>query len=116
MAGVVHVPWYATVFRADRMQAALEEIAPVAMRYGATRWSVHRSKEDGYKFQQMAWFESKLDWEKYWYGEEFVAWRTRHSGWFQVPIVYEWWSLTAEGSLNGEAEGSVPSASSARAS
>ena len=34
--GVVHIPWYATGFRADKLQAKLEEIAAVAPRYGAT--------------------------------------------------------------------------------
>ena len=31
MAGVVHIPWYATVFRGDKFEAALEEIAPLAL-------------------------------------------------------------------------------------
>ena len=29
-AGVVHIPWYATLFRGDKFEAALLEIAPVA--------------------------------------------------------------------------------------
>ena len=30
MAGIVHVPWYATVFRGDKLEVAVAEIAPVA--------------------------------------------------------------------------------------
>ena len=37
MAVVFTVPWYATGFRGDQLEAALQEIAPVALRYGATR-------------------------------------------------------------------------------
>ena len=29
MAGVVHIPWYATLFRGDRFEEALEQIAPM---------------------------------------------------------------------------------------
>ena len=32
MAGVVHIPWYATVFRGDKLEAALAEIAPLALK------------------------------------------------------------------------------------
>ena len=35
MAGVVHIPWYATGFRHDRLASALAGIAPVALSYGA---------------------------------------------------------------------------------
>ena len=97
MAGSVHIPWYATGFRADKIEAALEEIAPMALRYGATAYAVYRYRDDRYKFLQTATFESKVDWERYWNGPEFVAWRTRYHGWFQIPIVYVWNDVVAEG-------------------
>ncbi len=90
MAGVVHIPWYATILRGDKLAAAVCEIAPVALRYGATQYSVHRSREDAYRITQMSWFESKLDWERFWDGPEMTAFRTRTSGWWQVPILYAW--------------------------
>ncbi len=68
MASVVHIPWYATVFRGDKLEAALELIAPLALRYGASDYRVYRSRDDRYKFLQMATFEDKLDFERYWYG------------------------------------------------
>ena len=39
-AGSVHIPWYATLFRGDQLEAALGEIAPVALRYGARDYQV----------------------------------------------------------------------------
>ena len=49
-AGVVHLPLYATGFRGDDLQAALELIAPISTKYGATRYEVFRSRDDRYKF------------------------------------------------------------------
>ena len=70
MAGFVHVPWYATGFRGDKLQAALIEITSIAPRYGATGYSVYRSRDDRYKFLQMLEWNDKLDWERYWDGPE----------------------------------------------
>jgi hypothetical protein len=75
MAGVVHVPWYATGLRHDQLAAALAEIARVSLRYGARSYAVYRYRDDLYKFLQMAEFESKEDWEDYWYGPEFIEFR-----------------------------------------
>ena len=97
--GVVFVPWYATGFRGDELGRALAEIAPVAMRYGATEFSVYRSRDDRYRFTQLATFEDKMDFERYWYGEEFSRFRRQHSTWYQVPVVYVWNDVVAAGSL-----------------
>jgi hypothetical protein len=99
MAGVVHIPWYATVFRGDKFEVALEEIAPVALRYNATEFAVYRSRDDRYKFLQLATFEVKHDFERYWYGEEFSAWREDYTSWYQVPVVYAWNDLVIGGRI-----------------
>ena len=100
-AGVVQIPWYATVFRGDRLEAALREIAPVALRYGATHYLVYRNRDDMYKFQQCATFEEKAQFEAYWYGPEMVGFRTMYSGWYQVPILYTWADVVIQGGRNG---------------
>jgi hypothetical protein len=101
--GVVHIPWYATGFRGDKLEVALAEIAPIALRYGGRSYSVYRSREDRYKFLQTAEFDEKMDWERYWHGPEFVDFRVLSSGWFQVPIVYTWTDLVIAGGLPAEA-------------
>jgi hypothetical protein len=110
-AGVVQIPWYATVFRGDQLEAALGEIAPLALRYGARDYHVYRSREDRYKFEHMTTFEDKLDWERYWYGPDFVAWRAEYSGFYQVPVIYTWADLVIQGGLGREPEhiGGAPS-------
>jgi hypothetical protein len=99
MACTVIVPWYATGFRKDPFEAALNEIASVALRYGASSWSVYRARDDRYKFQQLAAFAEHLDWLRYWEGPEMIDFRVLHSGWYQVPVLYSWWDLTAGGAL-----------------
>ena len=99
-SGVVHIPWYATFFRGDRFALALEEIAPIALRYGATEYHVYRSRDDRYRFLQMTTFADKGDFERYWYGREFSDWRADHSSWYQVPVLYVWHELVASGSLD----------------
>jgi len=37
-----------------------------------------------------------------------IDFRARHSSWFQVPVLYGWWDLTAAGSLSEETEWIVP--------
>jgi len=102
MAGVLHIPWYATGFRSDRLEAALAEIAPVALRYGARSHSVYRYRDDRYRFLQTAGFDSKSDFERYWYGPEFTDFRVMSSGWFQVPVLYGWTDLIVAGTLEPE--------------
>jgi hypothetical protein len=103
-AGTVHIPWYATVFRGDKLAAALAEIAPIALRYGATDFTVYRSRDDGYKFLQLASFETKLDFERYWYGEEFSSFRVDVATWYQVPVLYVWNDVVLKGSLEDKGE------------
>ena len=103
-AGVVHIPWYATLFRGDKFEAALEEIAPVALRYGATEYAIYRSRDDQYRFLQLATFEDKQGFEAYWYGADFNDWRARYSSWYQVPVLYVWHDLVVRGGLGAPAE------------
>ena len=99
-AGVVHIPWYATLFRADAFAEALNEFAPTALRYGATEYQVYRSRDDAYKFLHLATFEEKSAFEAYWYGPDFNAFRAQYSSYYQVPILYVWHDLMTQGSLD----------------
>ena len=102
MAGVVPIPWYATVLRQESFAEKVAAIAPIALRYGATQYSVHRSRDDRYRILQMAWFESKLDWERYWEGPELIDFRTRNIGHYQVPVVYVWHDELVAGAFGPE--------------
>lgn len=100
--GVVYIPWYATVLRQELLAEAVAAIAPLALRYGATQYQVHVSRDDRYKITQMSWFATKRDWYTYWDGPEMIEFRRRHSGHFQIPIVYFWADELAAGALGPE--------------
>ena len=108
MAGAVHIACYATGFRADAMAEALAEISPLALRYGASNHHVWRSRDDRYKFLQVATFADKADFERYWYGPEFSRWRAIHSSHYQVPLTYVWHDVVAEGMLPYDPETGEP--------
>jgi hypothetical protein len=103
--GTVIIPWYATGFRGNALAEALNEVAPVALRYGADSYAVYRSRDDKYRFQQLAHFQGSLEWERYWEGPEMIELRTRYQGSYQVPVLYGWWDLTARGGLLEEPSG-----------
>jgi hypothetical protein len=102
VAGLVHVPWYATVARQETFAEGVAQIAPLVLRYGATQYAVQRSRDDRYKILQMAWFESKLDWYRYWDGPEMIEFRRRNLGHYQIPVVYVWHDELAAGALGPE--------------
>jgi len=102
---VLHLPFYATGFRGDDLEAALHQIAPISLRYGARRHEVFRGREDRYKFLLSIEFEDKHDWDAYWFGEEFTDWRAACSGWYQVPLLYAWQDLVCSGELRETAAG-----------
>ena len=103
--GVVHIPWYATVFRADLLADAVgEQAAPAALAYGATKYQVHQSLDDTYKITQMVWFSSKDDWYRYWEGPEMIEFRARYMGKYQVPVVYVWHEEIASGGAPATAD------------
>jgi hypothetical protein len=102
MAGVVYIPWYATVLRQEMFAEEVAAIAPIALRYGASQYQVHRSQDDRYRITQMSWFEAKRDWYRYWDGPEMIEFRRRMSGKFQIPIVYFWSDEIATGALGPE--------------
>jgi len=106
--GSVHIAWYATGFRGEKLEVALAEIAAVAPRYGATYFTVYRSRDDRYRFLQVADFGSKLEWERYWAGPEFTAFRTACSSWFQVPVTYAWLDIVAVGGKTPSEAALVP--------
>ncbi len=96
---LVVITWFATPWRGDRFEEAWAPVAEAALDYGATAYAFYRDEEERARFTQLAFgFDTKLDWERYWYSDELVAARERASGLFQVPIIPEWQRLIGFGS------------------
>ena len=104
MSQLVIIPWYATIGRGDGFAAEVAAAAPVALRYGATRYSVQRSRDDRYKINQLSWFQTKRDWYRYWEGPEMIEFRRRNSGRFQIPVVYVWHDELSAGELGPQVQ------------
>jgi hypothetical protein len=104
MAGVVHIPWYATGFRGNQLEAELVRVSELATRYNATSYAVYRLRDDRYKFLQLLGFDEHDDFDRFWYGPEMIDFRTICQGWFQVPVLYGWSDLVVEGSRPHRAE------------
>jgi len=108
MADLVWVKWYSTVFRKDRFAEDVALVAPLALRYGATQYSVHVDNDDRYRITQMTWVKSKADWYRYWDGPEMIEFRARNMGRYQVPISYSWADEIAAGELGPEVRNGEP--------
>ena len=108
MADLVWVKWYSTVFRKDAFAQDVARVAPLALRYGATQYSVHVDNDDRYRITQMTWVNSKTDWYRYWDGPEMIEFRARNMGRFQVPISYSWADEIAAGALGPEVRNGEP--------
>ena len=102
MAGVMWVKWYATLLRHEDFGERVGEVAPIALRYGAHRYSVQRSLDDRYRITQMTWFERKEDWYRFWDGPEMIEFRARYSSQYQIPIDYGWYDEVAAGEMGPE--------------
>jgi hypothetical protein len=88
--GVVEIPWVANPFKGDDFEDTWRPAAEAALKYGATGYLFLRSKDDLLKFTQLAFFETKLDFERYWYAEEICEYRALAAGLFQVPVLPVW--------------------------
>lgn len=108
MADLVTVKWYATVFRKDAFAADVARVAPLALRYGATQYSVHVDDDDRYRVTQFTWVPSKTDWYRYWDGPEMIEFRARNMGRYQVPIAYNWADEIAAGAIGPEVPTAEP--------
>ena len=96
---VVEIAWTANPFRGDRFQEHWQPAAEAALKYGASAYALLRSREDQAKFTQLAFFESKLDFERYWYSEEISNARAEAAGLFQIPVLPVWHTVVATGEL-----------------
>ena len=97
--GVVVIPWVVNPFRGDRFAELWTPHAESVLRYGAHGWAFFRAKEGQLDFTQLAYFDTKLDFERYWYSEELAMARTEAAGLFQVPVLPVYYSVVGMGAL-----------------
>ena len=94
---MVIINWVANPFRGDRFEEAWRPAAEAATKYGARAWAFTRSKDDPLSFMQVAVFEKKIDFERYWLAEDTARARVDVSGLYQVPILPVWYEAVGWG-------------------
>ena len=95
MAEVCDIDWHVTPFRADRWLELWEPAAARMPAFGASRWSLTRSIDDPLAFRQSAVWESRADFERYWYSDEIEAARETIIDLYAKPLSLSWRALIA---------------------
>ena len=96
-ASFVVINWVVNPFRGDKFAEAWAPAAEAATKYGARAWAFTRSKDDPLQFMQIAVFDDKISFERYWYSEEIAEHRVRCSGFYQVPLLPIWYRAVGFG-------------------
>jgi hypothetical protein len=95
MAEVCTLDWHIVPFRSDRFLDLWEPVAAKAPAYGAKSWSLIRSIDDPQAFRQTMVWESRADFERYWYAEEIAQARTAIIDVYDIPLLPAWHTLVA---------------------
>jgi heme-degrading monooxygenase HmoA len=67
--------------------------------YGAKSWSLTRSKDDPLAFRQTSYWNSRADFERYWYSDEIEKARAAVIDLYDIPLLPSWHTLIASESL-----------------
>jgi hypothetical protein len=99
---LVVIPWIANPFRGDRFEELWTPAAAAVTRYGAKAWAFTRSQDGQLNFMQVAVFESKMDFERYWYSDEIAEARVAVTGLYQVPLIPTWHEAVGWGAISDD--------------
>jgi hypothetical protein len=97
MAFLVQIKWVANPFRGDVFAEGWRPAAEAVMDFGARSWAFYRAKDGRLDFVQEAVFESKADFERYWYSDRIAEYRTELAGKYQVPLLPTFWEILGAG-------------------
>jgi Antibiotic biosynthesis monooxygenase len=92
---VCTLEWHIAPFRADRWLDLWEPAVARMPSYGARSWSLTRSIDDPKLFIQSAVWESRADFERWWYSEEVEDIRAAIIDFHDLPILPAWHTLVA---------------------
>lgn len=93
MTEVCVLDWHVAPFRADRFLDLWEPAAAKMPSYGAKSWSLTRSNDDPLAIRQSSLWESRADFERYWFSEEIEKARAAVIDLYDLPILPTWHTL-----------------------
>jgi hypothetical protein len=94
---LVHIPWHVNPFRGDKFAEGWAQAAEDVLDFGAVSWAFYRNIDGRLDFIQEAVFPSKAHFERYWYSEHIAQKRTALQGYFNVPVLPEFYEIVSEG-------------------
>ena len=95
MADIAVIDWRIHPFRADRWYEAWRPAAARALAFGASSWSLTRSIDDPLAIRQTMVWESRADFERYWYSDEIEHARAAVIDLYDIPLLPAWHTLLA---------------------
>ena len=95
----VIIRWVANPFRGDRFAEGWLPAAEAVLDFGAVTWRFYRNLDGRLDFIQDAIFPSKAHFERYWYSETIAEKRTQLQGYFNVPVLPEFYEIVGEGNV-----------------
>jgi hypothetical protein len=97
VAVMVQIRWVANPMRGDLFAEQWRPAAEAALDYGATSWAFYRLSDGRLDFIQQAVFDSKADFERYWYSEQIAEARIELQGRYQIPLLPMFYEIVGAG-------------------
>ena len=93
MAEICYIEWHATPFRTDDFLEIWRPAAERAPAFGAKSWSLTRDIDDPQHIRQAMVWDSREDFERFWYSDEVSAAREAAINYYDVPVLPNWHSV-----------------------
>ncbi|MEX0993301.1 MAG: antibiotic biosynthesis monooxygenase [Solirubrobacterales bacterium] len=84
-------------FRAERFALAYLPAVPTVLDYGARSYTFSRSEEDPERFTHISWWESKKDFEQWWFSQGMQRIRQEIGGLHALPLFPHWGAVLERG-------------------
>jgi quinol monooxygenase YgiN len=92
---VCYIDWHVHPFRAERWYELWEPAAARALSFGAKSYALTRSIDDPLLFRQSSVWESRDDFERYWYSDEVATIREQALNFYNKPVLPMWHTVVA---------------------
>jgi hypothetical protein len=104
MSEVHYIEWHVVPFRRDAFLEVWTPALDRALAYGAKSSFISRNEDDTLHLRQVTVWESRAEWELWWFSDEISALRQAALKYYHKPIDSHWHSRVAEAAIptNGQ--------------
>ncbi len=93
MLEVCYIDWHISPLRTDRFLDSWQPVAAKVLAYGATSWNLTRAIDDTLHVRQASVWNSRSDFERYWFSDEISAEREKIINLYDKPLLPAWHTL-----------------------